>query len=154
MQELIKNINGNIFYISALDFQGDNKKFYFTYHLGGIYDGTNKFDLVINKKWIDIVGMNSVVEKIEYILINPKRAMVNKFGKLIKIHKKLEFYRKKQSEKERQLFKDNLIKEFKKIENAELTLIRKFRLLNEIGKASAMDYINDLIEMNRYKLEI
>ena len=66
----------------------------------------------------------------------------------------MNFIEKKQLEKEQQLFKDNLIKEFNKIENAELTLIRKFRLLNEFGKASAMDYINDLIEINRYKLEV
>ena len=148
---MIRKINGNIFYISALDFQGDNKKFYITFHPSNTING---FDLTFNKKWIDSIGMDSVVEKIEYILLNPKKAMVNRFGKLIKIHKKLEFYRKKQLEKEQQLFKDNLIKEFNKIENAELTLIRKFRLLNEFGKASAMYYINDLIEINRYKLEV
>lgn len=151
MQELIKNINGNIFYIEKLDFQGDNKKFYITFHSVKEFD---KFDLVINKKFANPVGREYLRKELEYVLSNPNKALANRFGKLIKIHKKLEFYRKKQSEKEEQLFKDNLIKEFKKIENAELTLIRKFRLLNEFGKARALNYIDDLIEMNRYKLEV
>lgn len=39
MKELINNINGNIFYIEKLDFQGDNKKFYITFHSGNGYNG-------------------------------------------------------------------------------------------------------------------
>ncbi|MDQ0150677.1 hypothetical protein ACFO6R_11450 [Eubacterium multiforme] len=146
---MIRKINGNIFYISALDFQGDNKKFYITFRT---INGVSGFDLVINRKWIDTVGMGNVAGKIELALANPRKAMVNRFGKLIKIHKKLEFYRKKQSEKEEHLFKDNLIKEFKKVENAKSTLIEKFNSLNESGQARALDYLNDLTEMNRYKL--
>lgn len=151
MQELIKNINGNIFYIEKLDFQGDNKKFYITFHSGKEFD---KFDLVINKKFANPVGREYLRKKLEYVLSNPNKALANRFGKLIKIHKKLEFYRKKQLEKEKQLFEEIIKYEFKKIENAELTLIEKFNLLNESGQAIALNYIDDLTEINRYKLEV
>ena len=152
MKELIKNINGNIFYISALDFQGDNKKFYLTYHPS---NELNEFDLVINRKWINSIGINKVMESLEVVFYNPEKAItVKTLGALRKIYIKLEYYREKQAEEEIQRFRESIKNEFKKIENAELSLIEKFRGLNESGQAMAMDYINDLTEMNRYKLEV
>lgn len=80
--------------------------------------------------------------------------MVKTVRDLQRIYIKLDYYREKQAEKEIQRFRDSIKNEFKKIENAELTLIDKFRTLNESGQAMAMSYIDDLTGMNRYKLEV
>lgn len=152
MKKLIKNINGNIFHISALNFQGDNKKFYLTYHPSS---ELNEFDLVINRSWINSSGINSVTESLKTVFYNPEQAItVRTLGSLRKIYIKLDYYRKRQSEKEIESFRECIKDELKKIENAEITLIEKFRSLNESGQAMVMSYIEDLTGMNRYKLEV
>ena len=148
-------INGFNFYFETLDFQGDSKKFYITYHNDISF---RSFDIVINQKWINEVGFEKVMECLSKVFNDPLKSTKKTLGDWCRVKAKIDYYKRKQSKKEKQLEKqlfEEIIKyEFKKIENVELTLIRKFRLLNEFGKASAMDYINDLIEMNRYKLEV
>ncbi|WP_338630496.1 hypothetical protein [Clostridium baratii] len=150
MKETIKKINGNIFYISALDFQGDNKKFYITFCTIG---GVSGFKIAINKKFVNPDGREHLKKELEYVLDNPTKAIGNRFKKAIRTYKKLEFYRKKQLEKKEEKFRERIKEKFKKIENFELTLIEKVRMLNEDGQAMAMSYIDDLTGMNKYKLE-
>ncbi|WP_243895422.1 hypothetical protein [Clostridium perfringens] len=50
----VKTINGFNFYFETLDFQGDSKKFYITYHNDISF---KSFDIVINQIWINEVGL-------------------------------------------------------------------------------------------------
>ncbi|BDU86950.1 hypothetical protein SNUCP2_00330 [Clostridium perfringens A] len=97
---IVKTINGFNFYFETLDFQGDNKKFYITYHNDISF---RSFDIVINRRWIDKVGFQEAIKYISNVFNDPKKATKKTLGDLWRIDLKLKYYRDKALENEKKI---------------------------------------------------
>ncbi|EJT5934307.1 hypothetical protein QTI42_14605 [Clostridium perfringens] len=137
----VKTINGFNFYFEILDFQGDSKKFYITYHNDISF---KSFDIVINQIWINEVGLKKVMEYVSNIFNDPKKATKKTLGDLWRIDLKLKYYRDKALE--------NKCKEkIELIGNIEDKIVGEFKKLNAIGQVRALELLEDLIGINKYR---
>ncbi|MDK3224020.1 hypothetical protein EHZ12_15455 [Clostridium perfringens] len=137
----VKTINGFNFYFETLDFQGDSKKFYITYH-NDIY--FKSFDIVINRRWINEVGFEEAMKYVSNVWDNPKKATKKTLGDLWRIDLKLKYYRDKALE--------NKCKEkIELIGNIEDKIVGEFKKLNAIGQVRALELLEDLIGINKYR---
>lgn len=140
-KDIVKTINGIKFYFRILDFQGDNKRFYITYHEDSSLEN---FDITINKRWLDSVGMHEVMDNIKIVFNNPKRSTKKTIGEFWRIKKKLNYYEKKEIEN----IAERKIKSISDIENI---IVEKFRGLNALGQVRALEYLEDLIGISKYR---
>lgn len=137
----VKTINGFNFYFEILDFQGDSKKFYITYHNDISF---KSFDIVINQIWINEVGLKKVMEYVSNVFNDPKKATKKTLGDLWRIDLKLKYYRDKALE--------NKCKEkIELIGNIEDKIVGEFKKLNAIGQVRALELLEDLIGINKYR---
>lgn len=137
----VRTINGFNFYFETLDFQGDNKKFYITYHNDISF---RSFDIVINKRWIDKVGFEESINYVSNVFNDPKKATKKTLGDLWRIDLKLKYYRDRALE--------NKCKEkIELIGNIEDKIVGEFKKLNAIGKVRALELLEDLIGINKYR---
>lgn len=137
----VKTINGFNFYFETLDFQGDSKKFYITYHNDISF---KSFDIVINRRWINEVGFEEAMKYVSNVWDNPKKATKKTLGDLWRIDLKLKYYRDKALE--------NKCKEkIELIGNIEDKIVGKFKKLNAIGQVRALELLEDLIGINKYR---
>ncbi|EHK2349779.1 hypothetical protein PTM93_14585 [Clostridium perfringens] len=137
----VRTINGFNFYFETLDFQGDSKKFYITYHNDISF---KSFDIVINQIWINEVGLKKVMEYVSNVFNDPKKATKKTLGDLWRIDLKLKYYRDKALE--------NKCKEkIELIGNIEDKIVGEFKKLNAIGQVRALELLEDLIGINKYR---
>ncbi|HHD2971646.1 TPA: hypothetical protein ACOTJ4_002814 [Clostridium perfringens] len=137
----VKTINGFNFYFETLDFQGDSKKFYITYHNDISF---KSFDIVINRRWINEVGFEEAMKYVSNVWDNPKKATKKTLGDLWRIDLKLKYYRDKALE--------NKCKEkIELIGNIEDKILGEFKKLNAIGQVRALELLEDLIGINKYR---
>ncbi|EHK2357040.1 hypothetical protein NML04_15355 [Clostridium perfringens] len=137
----VKTINGFNFYFETLDFQGDSKKFYITYHNDISF---KSFDIVINRRWINEVGFEEAMKYVSNVWDNPKKATKKTLGDLWRIDLKLKYYRDKALE--------NKCKEkIELIGNIEDKIVGEFKKLNAIGQVRALELLEDLIGINKYR---
>ena len=137
----VKTINGFNFYFEILDFQGDSKKFYITYHNDISF---KSFDIVINRRWINEVGFEEAMKYVSNVWDNPKKATKKTLGDLWRIDLKLKYYRDKALE--------NKCKEkIELIGNIEDKIVGEFKKLNAIGQVRALELLEDLIGINKYR---
>lgn len=137
----VKTINGFNFYFETLDFQGDSKKFYITYHNDISF---KSFDIIINRRWINEVGFEEAMKYVSNVWDNPKKATKKTLGDLWRIDLKLKYYRDKALE--------NKCKEkIELIGNIEDKIVGEFKKLNAIGQVRALELLEDLIGINKYR---
>lgn len=137
----VKTINGFNFYFEILDFQGDSKKFYITYHNDISF---KSFDIVINRRWINEVGFEEAMKYVSNVWDNPKKATKKTLVDLWRIDLKLKYYRDKALE--------NKCKEkIELIGNIEDKIVGEFKKLNVIGQVRALELLEDLIGINKYR---
>lgn len=137
----VKTINGFNFYFETLDFQGDSKKFYITYHNDISF---KSFDIVINRRWINEVGFEEAMKYVSNVWDNPKKATKKTLVDLWRIDLKLKYYRDKALE--------NKCKEkIELIGNIEDKIVGEFKKLNVIGQVRALELLEDLIGINKYR---
>lgn len=137
----VRTINGFNFHFEVLDFQGDNKKFYITYHNDISF---RSFDIVINRRWIDKVGFEEAMKYVSNVWDNPKKATKKTLEDLWRIDLKLKYYRDKALE--------NKCKEkIELIGNIEDKIVGEFKKLNVIGQVRALEFLEDLIGINKYR---
>ena len=137
----VKTINGFNFYFETLDFQGDSKKFYITYHNDISF---KSFDIVINRRWINEVGFEEAMKYVSNVWDNPKKATKKTLGDLWRIDLKLKYYRDKALE--------NKCKEkIELIGNIDDKIVGEFKKLNAIGQVRALELLEDLIGINKYR---
>lgn len=137
----VKTINGFNFYFETLDFQWDSKKFYITYHNDISF---KSFDIVINRRWINEVGFEEAMKYVSNVWDNPKKATKKTLGDLWRIDLKLKYYRDKALE--------NKCKEkIELIGNIEDKIVGEFKKLNAIGQVRALELLEDLIGINKYR---
>ncbi|EHP46937.1 MAG: hypothetical protein E7D79_15550 [Clostridium perfringens] len=137
----VRTINGFNFHFEVLDFQGDNKKFYITYHNDISF---RSFDIVINRRWIDKVGFEEAMKYVSNVWDNPKKATKKTLGDLWRIDLKLKYYRDKALE--------NKCKEkIELIGDIEDKIVGEFKKLNVIGQVRALELLEDLIGINKYR---
>lgn len=137
----VRTINGFNFYFETLDFQGDSKKFYITYHNDISF---KSFDIVINQRWINEVGFKKVMEYVSNVFNDPKKTTKNTLGDLWRINLKLKYYRNKALENECK-------KKIETIGNIEHRIVEGFKGLNAIGQIRALELLEDLIGINKYR---
>ncbi|WP_415347797.1 hypothetical protein [Clostridium perfringens] len=137
----VRTINGFNFYFETLDFQGDSKKFYITYHNDISF---KSFDIVINRRWINEVGFEEAMKYVSNVWDNPKKATKKTLVDLWRIDLKLKYYRDKALE--------NKCKEkIELIGNIEDKIVGEFKKLNVIGQVRALELLEDLIGINKYR---
>lgn len=134
-------INGFNFYFETLDFQGDNKKFYITLHADSSF---KSFDIVINKNWIDKVGFEEAIKYVSKVWENPKKAIKKTLEDLWRIDLKLKYYRDKALENK---YKEKI----ELIGNIEDKILGEFKKLNAIGQVRALELLEGLIGINKYR---
>lgn len=137
----VRTINGFKFYFETLDFQGDSKKFYITLHADSSF---KSFDIVINKNWIDKVGLEEVIKYVSKVWDNPLGATKKTLGGLWRIDLKLKYYRDKALE-------NKCKKKIELIGNIEDKILGEFKKLNAIGQVRALELLEDLIGINKYR---
>lgn len=137
----VRTINGFNFYFETLDFQGDNKKFYITYHNDISF---RSFDIVINRRWIDKVGFEESIKYVSNVFNDPKKATKKTLGDLWRIDLKLKYYRDRALE-------SKCKEKIELIGNIEEKIVGEFKKLNAIGQVRALELLEDLIGINKYR---
>lgn len=137
----VKTINGFDFYFETLDFQGDSKKFYITYHKDISF---KSFDIVINRRWINEVGFKKVMECVSKVFNDPKKSTKKTLRDLWRIDLKIKYYKNKALE-------NDCKKKIDLIDNIEGKIIDRFRELNACGQVRVLEYLEDLIGISKYR---
>lgn len=137
----VGTINGFNFHFEVLDFQGDNKKFYITYHNDISF---KSFDIVINQNWINEVGFDEFMKSLSNVWENPKKAIKKTLEDLWRIDLKLKYYRDKALE-------NKCKKKIELIGNIEDKIVGEFKKLNAIGQVRALELLEGLIGINKYR---
>lgn len=145
---IVKTINGFNFYFETLDFQGDNKKFYINLHADS---SLKSFDIVINKNWIDKVGFEEAIKYVSKVWDNPKKFTEMTLGEYNEINSKIKYYRDKALENENKIIENKCKKKIGLIGNIEDKIVGEFKKLNAIGQVRALELLEDLITLNKYR---
>lgn len=146
-RDIVQIINGFKFYIETLDFQGNNKKFYITFHQDSSF---KSFDIVINQNWINEVGFEKAMEYVSNVFNDPKKSTKKTLGDLWRVNSKIKYYRNKVLENEKKIIENECKKKIESIDKIEDKIIERFKRLNTMGKANLLEHLDTLLGTNKY----